>query len=475
MSCSVTSRLHIYTALFAACMAVPVAHAGDASRFTTRAAQLDSALQAFTAHFYTAQVKRRTSARFTSIDALASALQHQLDQDNLQQAVVLIFSNLALVEQHINSKAAIRVVATLLEANEWQTATRLYAHAQQNSDRSVVSNMAFAFARQHFYRGNWREVHDILGAITRDLPPDDLHHALLMLGITAQKLQDHRQAIEIYGKIPASSQHYRAAQVNMAVANIRQDWWTDAHEIINKLLQARTGTVHNGQTDRLYTLLGYSFLQQQYYRNSREAFRNVSLDGSYTNRALLGIALTAANQEDYVGALNAVRILKNSMQLDLPVDEAHLLTAYFYEKLRQNTTASAGYTDAIAYYELRIKQLGSLELSEADIALRITRDPDESVIIVGKELVDLGDQLPAAFFANLRRLWSYQPEMASVNEPALQREFTTLQNDFRHLLGEAVRDALSARANYLTSYMNQARYGLARMYDKETTRQNTPQ
>lgn len=465
MSCFSFRNLPVYVALLALCTMHASANAAGTDRFAMQSEQLDTALQDFAARFYPAQLQRGGIARFTSVDALANALQHQLEQDSTQQAVLLIFNNLALVEKHINSRAAIRVIAILLEANEWQTASRLLTLARQESDRAVISNMSFAFARQHFYRGRWREARDMLAAIERDLPPEDLHHALLMQGIAAQKMQEHRQAIDIYAKIPASSRHFQAAQVNLAVANIRQDWWTDAHEIIDKLLQARPGATRDSQTDRLHTLLGYSFLQQQYYRNAREAFRNVSRDGPYTNRALLGIALCAANQEDYIGALNAVRILKDSALIDLPVDEAHMLTAYFYEKLQQFATASAGYTDAIAYYEQRISRLAGLSVSEADIALRINHRTDDTTIRVDKELLDLGGLLPAAFFDNLRRLWSYQAYMAAMQEPALKHEFTTLQDAYRQLLGEAVREALRVRANQLTSYMNQARFGLARMHD----------
>lgn len=465
MSCSALKCLMTCVAILTPCATIPVTHAAPHSTLTAQAAQLDSAFQNFSSHYYSEQVKSGGIARFSSIEALASAIQHQLEQDNSQQAVLLIFNNLALIEKHINSKVSIQVISILLDTNEWKIASRLFALAQQESDRSVISNMSFFFARQHFYRGRWREALDMLAAIERDLPPEDLHHALLMQGIAAQKLQDHRQAIDKYSKIPEHSRHYLTAQLNMAVANIRQDWWTDAHDIIHKLLKDQPHASLDNQKDRLYTLLGYSFLQQQYYRNSRDAFRNVSLDSPYTNRALLGIALSAVSQEDYVGALNAVRMLTKSDKLELPVDEAHLLSAYFYEKLKQYATASAGYTDAIAYYEQRINRLDSLVVSDADIALRLTSDTDDNVIAVSNELVDLGELLPIAFFDNMRQLWSYQAHMASISGPALEHEFSTLQNEYKRLLSEAVRESLRTKADYLTSYMNQARYGLARMYD----------
>lgn len=475
MSRSLLGNLPKSLVLLALCAALPLAQAAGADRFAAQSEQLDRNLQDFTSSFYSAQVKREGVARFTGVDVFANELERNLKQDSPQQAVLLIFNNIPLIERNINSGVAIRVVTTLLDSNERKTASRLMALARQDSDRSVVSNMEFALARQLFNRGHWQEASDMLAPIERDLPPDKLNHALLMQGITAQKLQRQRQAIDIYAKIPASSRHFEAAQINLAIANIRQGWWSDAHEIVNNLLRRTPLAARDSQSDRLYSMLGYSFLQQQYYRNARESFREVSREGLYTNRALLGIALCAANQDDYIGALNAVRILKDSALLDLPVDEAHLLTAYFYEKLRQFTTATAGYTDAIAYYDQRRHRLDGLSVSDADIARRITYRADDHTIVVGSELLDLDGLLPMAFFDNLRLLWSYQAYIETVKEPALKHDYSALQDAYRKLLGEAVREALRRRTNYMTSYMNQARFGLARMHDTGAGRLGEPQ
>jgi hypothetical protein len=323
-------------------------------------------------------------------------------------------------------------------------------------------------AKYHFARNEWKETIGIVESARSDLPPEDYNHALLMQGIALQHLQKHRVALAQYAKITKSSRYYAAARLNMAVANIRQDWWTDAHIIINDLLKDKAPASNSALTDRLYTVLGYSFLQQQYYRNSRDAFRNVNLDGQYTNKALLGIALTAAYQDDYVGALNAIKILKDKKAGDLPVDEANLLQPYFYEKLQQLTTANAGYAEAILYYEKRISSIkDALQVSPEEINKQLGAGSSNSVTING-EVVDLGEKLPKFVFDNIRLLALFEPHVSKMGDATLQREYNALSADYNRILKNAAQSVLDEKASNITHYMNQSRYGLARMQDNDT-------
>ena len=324
-------------------------------------------------------------------------------------------------------------------------------------------------AKYYFSRNQWKETISIVEAIRSDLPPEDYHHALLMQGISLQRLQKHRPALGQYAKIPPTSRYYAAARLNMAIANIRQDWWTDAHIIINDLLSDKNHNRDEEQTDRLYTVLGYSLLQQQYFRNSRDAFRNVSLDGKYTNKALLGIALTAAYQEDYPGALNATKILMNKKRHDLPVDEANLLVPYFYERLQQRTTASAGYLQAIKYYEIRTQSLQDALSNDSDSLRKQVVDTRSSAVELNNERLELNEQLPKFILDNIRMLALFQPYVARAGDAALVREFDALNTAYKNILQKAAQNILNEMLSHLTHYMNQSRYGLARMQDHDAT------
>jgi hypothetical protein len=428
-------------------------------------ASLDSRFQLFSTHFYASLAHAGPHPKFKTMNALAETVEREHRQGQLMDATANIMSNLDLVEKNVDTSPIINIFDVLLEANGWNTASQLFKKLKKHADQSLVSSVSFLFAKHYFARNQWSETITTVESVRSDLAPEDYHYTLLMQGISLQRLQKHRLALAQYAKIPKSSQYYTSARLNMAVANIRQDWWTDAHIIIKDLLSQKDAHRSSQITDRLYTVLGYSLLQQQYYRNSREAFRNVSLDGPYTNKALLGIALAAAYQEDYIGALNAIKNLKESKIHDLPVDEANLLMPYFYEKLQQQTTASAGYVDAIAYYETRVGNLkGALAVDASAIRAQLI-SADQKTISIDGELVELGEKFPPFVFDNIRLLVQFEPLLGKLKDTSLQREYSALTSSYNAVLVKIAQTILDERISYLTHYMNQSRYGLARLQD----------
>ena len=431
-------------------------------------ASLDSGLKKFSSNFYTRLNRFDNEKRLDTIDTLAQTLDRYREQNQPVRATAVIINNLELVEKNIDTTPIINICRVLLETNEWNTASRLYSKLKKQGDKSLVSNVSLSLAKYHFSRNQWMETIAIVETIRSDLPPEDYHHALLMHGVSLQQLQKHRLALAQYARIPKTSRYYAAARLNMAIANIRQDWWTDAHIIINDLLDDKDQNRNRSLTDRLYTVLGYSLLQQQYFRNSRDAFRNVSLDGEYTHKALLGIALTAAHQEDYVGALSAIKNLKDSKIRDLPVDEANLLMPFFYEKLRQQETASTGYFDAIKYYEVRTVNIRSaMQIDAASLWKQLAAG--SSTVGINGEIVDLNEKLPKFIFENVRTLASLEPHAIRIGDAALLREYNSLSTAYGLALQKVARDILEEKTVHLNHYTNQSRYGLARMQDKNST------
>lgn len=459
----------------AACLlalSAPPAGAQDQGDYTATDAELESVdarFQQFSAHFYAKLVRFDKYTKIDTLDTLAQTVEDHRKQSRPIEATATVISNLALVERSVDATPIIRISGLLLETNEWNTASRLISKVRAQGDRSLVANVSLPMAEYYFSRNQWKKTLDIVESIRSDIPAEDYHHALLMHGISLQRLQKHREALEHYAKIPKTSRYYAAARLNMAVANIRQDWWTDAHIIIHDLIED-PGPVRNAAlTDRLYTVLGYSLLHQQYFRNSRDAFRNVSLDGPYTNKALLGIALTAAYQEDYIGALNAIKILRDRKTHDLPADEANLLAPYFYEKLKQPATASAGYTEAIQYYQNRSNAIKNAMQVDVESLNKQLISADSTNVSSNGESMDLGEKLPKFFFDNARMLARFQPHVNRMGDATLLREYSALNHEYKKLLHKAAQAILSEKASYITHYMNQSRYGLARMQDNDVS------
>ncbi len=429
---------------------------------TTELKAIDQKHQNFSTKFYSkfsshASIQLQS---FQNIDSLEKVISSNIGKDRTL-ATGLIMKNLPMLKNNYDSLAIIEIMKILLEQNEFNSAKKLFELLKQDGDIDILSNITYLFANFSFQRKEWAQTLNYLDNAVNDLSGEDYNHALLIKGISLQKLAEHRKSITEYEKISLSSKYYPSARINMAIANIRQGWWTDGHNLIKNLLQKSEGNSLN----RLYLILGYSFLKQEYYRNSRESFRNVGLNSPYTNRALLGIALTAANQKDYIGALNAVRILKKKNTSDLPVDESHLLMPYFYEKLQQHTTASTGYSQAVSYYQRRVAGIYNTLQSEIK--------PSQYPIIlngivttnINNNLVKFSPTYPNYFFNNYLVLKSYSTQLAKINNQKLNNDFLQLKTEYETIIIKMINNLLKQKIEQLNSYMDQSRFGLARLYD----------
>ena len=318
-------------------------------------------------------------------------------------AIQLLYFNSATVKANIESEAVIEFAELLLRHNAWGLAKIFLSEIQDLDDQSLLASIQFVFAKYYARRNEWARVNKLLEGGFSELSTEDSEYALLLNGSALQYLKKHRPAVESLSRIPSSSVYYTYAQLNKAIASIRQGWLTDAQTTIRNLI-AQTQQNSDGElTHRLNLVLGYALLQKEYYREARGAFRNIGLDSRYANRALLGIGLTATSQGDYIGGLNALSILKNKKTFDLSVDESYLLIPYVYEKLQQGITATASYTEAIAYYQDRVVQLKNLSNRRLDIATVEYADDTSSLIIQNNSL-NYGKVFPVAFIDNYRKL-----------------------------------------------------------------------
>lgn len=435
---------------------------------------LESDFQNITNKLYTSLAKNLSEcrSRTRSLKRLNLQLQKLSAQNKNVIGICLIQNHLPLIQKNIDSKETFPIFQFLLDNNNLLLANKLFKTAKNEGDRSLVSNISFIYARYYLKRKQWKKVLLHVKDTYNDLTTEDANFARLFTGIALQKLKKHRPAVKIYSKIPKNSKYYPAARLNIATAYIRQDWWTDAHIEINGILNRKKINTHSEMINRLYLVLGYSLLRKEFYRDSREAFRNVEIDSMYFNKALLGIVLTATNQEDYVSALNAINILSQKKTFDLSVDESHLLLPYIYEKLNQNMTASASYTDAQSYYRERIKNIKSITNEEQHniTALNILKNNNQ--LNIKNNIVDFSRHFPVSFLENSSRLDEFSKYSFHVKNVNLIKKYQLLKEKHNKSLLKIVNIIFDDRLTYLKSYMNQSRFGLARLFDNSNTAQN---
>ena len=403
-----------------------------------------------------------------TMDALAELTQKYLQQGDASSALSLALINLKLIKNNLDTQSALVFISLLLDNNLPDIATDLFNVIQSDGEKSLKASASYLFARYYFNENNWQQCLQYLGDIYSDLPEVQASHARLLTGVALQHLKDHRKAISFYERIPQTSDDYLYARLNIAVAYIRQGWWTDAQTTITNALKPYSKSTDNNElVNRLYLVLGYSLLQKEYYRDAREAFRNIHTDSQYGNRALLGIALASASQDDFIGALNALSALRSKDTIDLSVDETYLLFPFVYKNLGQELTATTSYNEAIQYYQTRIDNLGKpkgFDVSNLD-AIRHTREAYQ--LNINNNVFDIGSDLPQSFLKNPQRIDALLKASAGI-KPASSKsveKLNQLKADYASTYKALQKNITNQRKDYLNSYLNQSRYGLANLYD----------
>ncbi|MCW8935134.1 MAG: hypothetical protein OQK98_10455 [Gammaproteobacteria bacterium] len=435
----------------------------DQEKINTQIQELEDSFKGLSSEFYQdiKSYAAESHKEISDIDELLIEVNKLNNSNQSIAAIQLIHFNIPTVKDNLDNKAVFKIVELLLNENEWNLANTLYKEIKSDGDKSLLNTIQFIFAKYHAQRNEWPQVNKLLEGIITELSEENAAYALLLNGSALQHLKKHRQAVDNYNKIKPTSQYYSYAQLNTAIANIRQGWWTDAQTKIQDLIIQYNKTNEDELTNRLYLVLGYALLQREYYRDARDAFRHIGLQSRYTNRALLGIGLTATSQGDFVGGLNALTILKNKKTSDLSVDESYLLVPYVYEKLQQELTVTTTYSEAMKYYQRRSASLEKISDEHSNFS-DLIYNPETSSFVVENNDFDYTSKYPDSFINNFKRLNEFETLSKRKN---IKNKIIKLIKRFDITYQQIVSDLANQRIEYLKSYLNQSRYGLARLYD----------
>ncbi len=369
------------------------------------------------------------------------------------KALQILASNHALSPAHLEDEtlqAATRLALKLYCLPQIET---LIAQAREQGDSLAEARLLFELARFYADNERWAEATTVLKdlSIFEQLSSDDFTEAQVILGTALQKQKKHREAMRFYEKVNTESPHFRIAQLNLASALLRQEWWTDAQIAINAALQSNKSK--RDELDyRLFTLLGFSQIQFGFYRDARESFRNVAISSEYAQRALLGLGISALHQQDYIGALNAFDKLRTQPKRDISIAEAHLLSAFTLRQLEQFDAATDRYQEAINYYQMVASDLDALLKSTSSVSVQFLRPENNNdktlqttalkmALLNGLTTLGMGGSAASAIPSLNTRLASISAERAG----ALLRE----------------------EKNAIDSYLSQSQFGLASLYDKK--------
>ncbi|WP_100642399.1 hypothetical protein [Alteromonas facilis] len=173
---------------------------------------------------------------------------------------------------------------------------------------------------------------------------------------------------------PAAEQFIAAIEAVQAPTDSDWDWsldwlnpanaswwpWAETVEIVDTPFQER-----NALLDRLYYLLGQSFVQQNNFNAAFNAFKQIQSDGIYAEEGLLAYGWSLAKEERWPEAMPVWRYLQQQGK-GLPALQATHALAYGYEQL----------TDYRQAYDMLAQSLS--QLTQARESLETLRSTSQS-------------------------------------------------------------------------------------------------
>jgi len=421
----------------------------------------DQKFQEFVDLLVRASLKKASPPSITDIGELA----HLPNNASLVETSAAVRANLDLVLENVSKKEFEDLLAFLYQNNDTATIQLITDGLKKVKDPVALSRNYFLLAKYYESRKNWRGVQAALSKVNlRELSVGDNHYYNLLMGFALQNLKQHRKALKFYEEIPQTSPYFSHVKLNEGTAFLRQGWWTEAHIEFEKAIEAlgRSGK-DAGLRDRILVVLGYSQLNYEFYRDARETFRKVALGSPSMNKALMGIGLAAAYQKDFSGAANAFALLAEKSPSDLSVDEAYLLLPSAQAEAGDGAAAAAAYQNAIHHYERQIAELRSLQgklgAAGSDGLLQHIQEMNGKAA----EIYGSQESVPLFLLDNYQNLLSMRATSVALGQMS---QFSAVNDHYQAILQELVRNNIEARITILNSYLSQAKFGMAQLYDK---------
>lgn len=376
-----------------------------------------------------------------------------------------LLQQLEAIEEARQIKDPARLSQALLHHGLSQPLEQLLEHQALQNRQRISGQIQFYLAQHAFERGDWQTSTELTQALGNhfSLSADQRQFLLLTRALKLQRQSKHRQAIRVYEQFEPGHPYHPEARTNLAIAYLKQGWWTDGHRELEKLLQLpEEHALDEEFKNRLRMLLGLSQLQQGFYRNARRTFRAITLDSQYVGYAWRGIGLSAFYQEDYPSALNAFLRLKEMDDPELP--EGPFLVGFAYDQMNSLALAEASYTEAMLGYQ---NQLQAIERDRNKLAGHWLPETPPSrtraTHLMSGELMAATD-----YWRDYQALKRLETVLADNGIAQEERDrVTDLRARYQKQLAEFYQAQLEERKQHLESYLSQSQYGLATIYDRK--------
>ena len=268
----------------------------------------------------------------------------------------------------------------------------------------------------------------------------------------------------------------------------------------------------NGLRDKANTALGFYFLGRKSPQQAVKLFERVRLEGSFANKAMLGIGWAHSQLGDYESALVPwVNLAKQGVH-ETTVQEGILASAFALQRIGALQQALDNYENAITIYEfirenindtvhqIRSGQVTSAVFNGEDYSDNAISERLVGVLrteqghLLGKLLQEKDFQYVFKQYRDLRYLdnkiqvWRAQSrqfsgltflsgdskkEIVSADElsdkiVSREKELSLLLKDYELAIQDKMVDALEKQNRFVSNYLSQARFAVAQILDAQS-------
>lgn len=420
---------------------------------------IDDAVQARIDDFYTRWLKQ-TPALPQDVTRASAAPPAPIPMPEALKAGLHVRADFETMLKEADEARLLQALQLLYFINDTASVQRLADYINRKGLAKARAGNYLLLARYYQARQDWTGVTAALNQVEpSQLSSEDRSYVALLRGYALQAQKKHRKAADIYQTIHQDSPYFAYARLNEGTAYLRQGWWSEAFDEFGQAIA--TLDKSDELRDRLLVTLGFAQIHHEFYRNARETLRQVSLDSEHTGKALLGLGLAAAHQQDLRAALHLFTRLTTRSPVDANVDEAHLLVPHVYDELAEREQAAAAYRRAIDFYQQRLHQLAAAQrkLTNAEGGLQLAL---EELSPHAEALYGSAHPVPEYMTRNYNLLLALRQQ---AREAGVAVSVDDLLAEMEQALRLRIEQTLAQRKTALESYLSQAKYGLATLYD----------
>lgn len=239
-------------------------------------------------------------------------------------------------------------------------AGRIFSRVSAQGVPSDVDARAnFYIAKDWYQRGYLKRAQDALLRSRESLPVELQDERRLLLALVLMKRNRHGEGVAVLSQFIDKSEWAAYARYNMGVGLIQTGRLKEGVALLEKVTKLRSKKSEMQLLrDKANLALGFAFLGVPKPQQARSYFREVSLNGPLSNRALLGIGWALSARGKHKQSLGPWLELHKRTDIDVAVQESLLAVPYALSELGSYKQALQHYENAITVYNAEIERLG---------------------------------------------------------------------------------------------------------------------